>query len=278
MSELPKNVEKILINYSLLQPYQKDGPEWNILSQHGLAFNKEEVEHDQICDWFLNEKEKALKESIVAAFYSGLALCLPQMRCALPAYAFSLHFDLHQFSDYGIKLGSKEESGYCATCMKLKNFRIDKTFFHSCRWTGSLIGGGQIDKAYLYLEAHRMKIGYPEQLTDDVITQGKLIFKDILNLVEESSSDETPKKLANRLKKYKILKFNEQLSRSFVELLGYAGILQPVGHPSYLDKFITGIPPRKTHSSDWAYPVDFWTGKDGINKNALVFWFGTDFQ
>ena len=34
------------------------------------------------------------------------------------------------------------------------------------------------------------------------------------------------------------------------------------------------IAPHKTHSSDWEYPIDFWTGKDGINKEAFKFWFG----
>ena len=35
-----------------------------------------------------------------------------------------------------------------------------------------------------------------------------------------------------------------------------------------------GVAPRKTHSSDWRYPVDFWLGKDGLNRAALEFWFG----
>ena len=28
------------------------------------------------------------------------------------------------------------------------------------------------------------------------------------------------------------------------------------------------------HSSDWLYPVDWWKGRDGINQDALKFWFG----
>ena len=32
--------------------------------------------------------------------------------------------------------------------------------------------------------------------------------------------------------------------------------------------------PRKSSRSDWPYPVDFWTGQDGLNKDAYDFWFG----
>jgi hypothetical protein len=35
-----------------------------------------------------------------------------------------------------------------------------------------------------------------------------------------------------------------------------------------------GLAPSKSHSSNWAWPVDFWTGKDGINRDAFDFWFG----
>ncbi|GMX65755.1 hypothetical protein Elgi_50260 [Paenibacillus elgii] len=35
-----------------------------------------------------------------------------------------------------------------------------------------------------------------------------------------------------------------------------------------------GLAPRFRHSSDWLYPVDWWKGEDGINKEALQFWCG----
>ena len=46
-------------------------------------------------------------------------------------------------------------------------------------------------------------------------------------------------------------------------------------HKGFLKKYTNlASAPRKTHSSDWNYPVDFWLGKDGINKDAFKFWFG----
>jgi hypothetical protein len=29
----------------------------------------------------------------------------------------------------------------------------------------------------------------------------------------------------------------------------------------------------RTHTRDWAYPVSWWTGADGVNEEAVTFWF-----
>ena len=60
-----------------------------------------------------------------------------------------------------------------------------------------------------------------------------------------------------------------------VEALGIAGILETKEHKGYLTRYTNpGMAPSKSHKSDWAHPADFWTGADGVNKEALAFWFG----
>ena len=63
-------------------------------------------------------------------------------------------------------------------------------------------------------------------------------------------------------------------AQSLLETLGFCGILETEEHGGLLDGFVRlSTAPTKTHSSDWAYPVDFWTGKDGLNPKAMAFWF-----
>jgi hypothetical protein len=75
------------------------------------------------------------------------------------------------------------------------------------------------------------------------------------------------------IRKIPKVKLNEEQSRHHVDLLGFAGVLETSEHRGFIFKHSTHLTPRKTRSSDWGYPVDFWTGKDGINLDALKFWF-----
>lgn len=63
-----------------------------------------------------------------------------------------------------------------------------------------------------------------------------------------------------------------------LETLGYAGILCPADQTSYADEFVPAddadsrYPERK---SDWAYPIRFWTGTDGVNEAMVTRYFGS---
>lgn len=61
-----------------------------------------------------------------------------------------------------------------------------------------------------------------------------------------------------------------------LEIFGYCGVLQPASQPKVLERWITEIP-KDLHSSyyknDWKYPLPWWTGADGVNEEAVEFWF-----
>jgi hypothetical protein len=84
-----------------------------------------------------------------------------------------------------------------------------------------------------------------------------------------------PKDLHKCLKKIDGFKVSSTQCRVLVEALGIAGILETKEHKGYLTRYTNpGMAPSKSHKSDWAHPADFWTGADGVNKEALAFWFG----
>lgn len=102
------------------------------------------------------------------------------------------------------------------------------------------------------------------------------IFLQILRYIQEIDYNETIKRgitsLISKIKGFETNLFELQL---LLETLGYCSILETKEHKGLLHQYTNlSIAPRKRHSSDWHYPVDFWTGKDGINKKALDYWFG----
>ena len=62
-----------------------------------------------------------------------------------------------------------------------------------------------------------------------------------------------------------------------LEILGSAGILKPRGFPSRHERWIppSELPePSHFYKKEWRSPVNCWTGADGVNEDAVEFWFG----
>jgi len=63
--------------------------------------------------------------------------------------------------------------------------------------------------------------------------------------------------------------------RFILDTLGVCGVLHTKKHKgSFYEYTNLAVAPRSSRSSDWAYPVDFWRGSDGIDWEAFGYWFG----
>lgn len=74
-------------------------------------------------------------------------------------------------------------------------------------------------------------------------------------------------------------KSNKYERQILLESFGYAGILLPQGKRDYTKGFVTcddanADQPREFFKREWAYPVRFWTGRDGVNEPSVVSHFG----
>lgn len=71
------------------------------------------------------------------------------------------------------------------------------------------------------------------------------------------------------------VKFYAELAlQHLLEIMGYLSILHTEKYRGSFYEFNEGCTPRSSRSSDWNYPVDFWRGKNGIDKIAFKYWFG----
>ncbi|WP_198553819.1 hypothetical protein [Tenacibaculum sp. Bg11-29] len=102
------------------------------------------------------------------------------------------------------------------------------------------------------------------------------IFSEVLTILLEADEKETVKKIVlSKIGKIKGFKSDKEQRQASLETLGYCSILETDEHKGFLKKYTNfASAPKKSHSSDWSYPVDLWLGKDGINKEAFRFWFG----
>ena len=260
MKNYSKNALSILKKYSPSEPDAISPSEWEILKNEHLAFDRKIINHDEIEIWAIENFKKCKKKTVTDSFLIGIERDVPQLRAVLPAYSVMLNFKKHDFYT------ELKEHFYCLKCGLPKVKEIDLTFINSCRWTGSLVSRTPEVFAW-YIEQHN------NNAVDQPSESGENKFIELLKIISSSPNAETPSSLRKKLKKQSILKLNDEKCTSFIELLGYCGILQPKDKTGFLESFVGINTPSKTHSSDWAYPVDFWTGEDGVNKKALEFWF-----
>ena len=258
MKEIDPRALKTLLAYSLVHPEDTPVEDFAYAKAAGLCFDKVTMSHDQAVRWALKEFSLCRKEGVAASFLVGVGRNLPQLRAALPAYAVMTHFPEHPFE--------QSPHPYCPICGVYPEMDVDLTFVNRCRWSGTLIGRDPFILAF-YLQQHNADhIGEPTQAEIQK-------FLEVLELIGAAPETETPTTLHKKIRKLPGIKMSVEISRHFLDTLGYAGILQTPEHRGFVDRYVGPSVPSKSHSSDWAYPVDFWTGKDGVNTDALKYWF-----
>lgn len=95
------------------------------------------------------------------------------------------------------------------------------------------------------------------------------------NIVEVSPQETLKKDIVRRIKKIQLFDTNKIQTQCLLQTLGFCGILETDQHKGPFHKYVNlGLAPKKSHNSDWEYPVDFWTPADSINREAFRFWFG----
>lgn len=258
MKKIDPKALKILKAYDLLDPKKTSKEDFEYAKSAGLMFDPLAITHDQSVEWARHEFTQASKKKVVASFLKGVGSSLPHARAALSAYAVMTNFPGHDFKP--------TEGFHCAICAQRKESVVDLTFINKCRWNGALVGREPVT-LLVYLRQQNVE-------EFDSPTESDLkVFCSILDLVSISPPEEAPKTLLKKIKKIPGLKLPAEEAKYLLDTLGYAGILQTPEHQGFIYKYIGHLTPTKSRSSDWAYPVDFWTGKDGVNLDALMYWF-----
>lgn len=238
---------------------------------------QEELEnvHDMWNDKLFLEYKKCVKGKVVESFMNSFSSNRPELRSALPVFAIMQTFPNHKFvlrDNQDLKRESP--CGICSTAYgypkELNEKKLETLLM--CINTGGLIGH---DLPYYYHYLHFFN-GNADVNDIKVNEEDIRIFSEILDILLNIEENDTLKKeVIKSIGKIKGFKTKPEQRQVLLETLGYCSILETEKYKGLLKEYTNlAVAPRKTHSSDWNYPVDFWLGKDGINKEAFKFWFG----
>lgn len=267
MNNYDKKALNILKSYHPVYPDKTSCEDYEHAKKNGLMFEKKKMTHDEILSWAFEMFNRCSKKSITDSFIYGLSYNAPYYRASLSAYAVMTNYPRHDYKPYTSEINNP----HCNICALYEEQYVDLSFINACRWCGAIIGR-EPDILAFYLHQH--------QKEESVIPDDKDIKKFIilLNTILESAPEETPTTLLKRLRKLNVLKMKHEEIKYLLDTLGYCGILESPEHKGFIYQFTSYLNPKKSRSSDWGYPVDFWTGRVGVNFDALNYWFGSYFD
>lgn len=237
--------------------------DFNYMRDKGLAFDCVDIDHDSAVKKCFDFMRKLSKKKITDSFLASLSTGRLEYRSGLAAYAIMQTMPEHKYIN--------NKANCCEICSgKPVNHFLDLTYLNSERFMYGGMTSFRTPYELMFFLERQSAIDLIAPCADDF-----RIFNAILNQLENAKSDCKPKDMQKQLRKIEGFKANTEQCAVILETLGFCSILETSNHEGYLTKYTnTGLAPHKSHSSNWAYPVDFWTGKDKLNKNALTFWFG----
>ena len=222
--------------------------------------------HDAIVEATVEAVRKVDKEVAVSSFVDSLPNRTLYRRAILGAYAVARKLEVHPLD---------ETPGlHCAYCGLYSTHSIrpdDLSFTNSERHETGASWFDRIEHTCRLILLFLHDDEDPSTFSDE----GYPILRRILEI---AASLPPNGKLSDLVKQMRgVLPSNEEERRGIIETLGVCGILQPEGHPSWLDRFITSREKNERkvpyHWNSWRYPVQWWRGKDGVNGDAVRFWF-----
>jgi hypothetical protein len=265
-SFMDKMAVKILKKYDLLNPDATSNEDFIYAKQHNVMFDLTCQTHDKCIIDLFDEFRILSKKKITDAFLYSLSTNNVEYRAGLSIYAIMQNFPFHKY------VGFEENSDVCKFCGSSEKEQIDLNFFNQCRYkVGGIVSKDIYEFHFFLKQANLLNDAKPSGLDFR-------IFSDILKIICNLGKKDTPSILKKQLKSIPNFKSDEEQRISIIETLGYCSILENPKYKGFLTNYtILELAPRKKHSSDWSYPIDWWTGENGINEEAYNFWFGDDY-
>lgn len=279
-SELDQKALKILIQYERNWRRQwcstettpaPSAEDVRYAQRAGYMFAPRALTHDDLVAWLRKSFALVKKNEVTDAFIASLSTRRLEWRSALGSFAVARSFPNHHFRKAGP--GEVEYRDYCTVCEFMggpkSRASIDLNLMNCTRMTR---GGGSWNQAQPDYPAFDLdlfaKMAKPKPTEAD-FTIMKQIISSIRQLPAKARLADLQKEIGKHLPS------NQFERQTLIEILGFCSILETPDHPGFLRTFTPFIDRGyATLRGDWAYPVEFWRGRHGINEKALRFWFG----
>jgi hypothetical protein len=223
-----------------------------------------EVSHDEIVCQIVSIRNSINHEDIAAAFLASLSLRRLELRSALGSYAVAKSFPQHTFQE-GISHGNA--SSQCKIChiygsqKKLEDLNILN--FERYKW------GGVRHDSPLYIAFDLEQFKKIEKVKSQV--EDLAIMRKIIDVISTIKPRDFEKNIS------KILPSNKSEREVLLEILSYCGIVHP---KKKIDSFTSSVKYTDREvlpvaTIDWNRPTSWWRGSDGVNSEALNYYFGS---
>jgi len=236
--------------------------EFEYAKRAGLMFDRVDVSHDAVIERALKIRGTLALERVARAFLCSLSSRRLDWRSALGSYSAVFHLPAHRFM-------STSNPFTCGVCGQFDDSRavdVSVLNFQRLKW-----GGVHHEDLYYAVQDLEwfaaLEVPAPNERDLNVLSTALAKFA---NLPADAGPAELEKSLRG------VLPSNRSERRILIQILGLAGILIPKTRPTFWKEYPLKTDrefPHKPWKTDWSYPVVWWRGADGINRDAVAFWF-----
>jgi len=228
----------------------------------GLIRDSIELTHAQVLSRIIKARDQIDRAKVAAAFVSSLGSGLLFLRSPLGSMSHALHLKKHRL------VASKKQTS-CYDCWLSSKQTVA---CHRFTWR-RIMYAGNIEQGDLeYVLCDLEDFGSP---SFKCTGSDKAILKRILATIRKLPDDAGLRELQKSLTG--LFKANKYERQVVLEILGTCGVLKPTESASMHESWVPRHErPWPTHfyRKDWKSPVNCWTGADGVNEDAVDFWFG----
>ncbi|MBR1175763.1 hypothetical protein JQ617_17535 [Bradyrhizobium sp. KB893862 SZCCT0404] len=242
-----------------------DRAEFEYARRAGYMFDPVVVAHDDIVAGLVSVRARVNLQRVADAFLASLSTRRLELRSALGSFAYAAQFPIHGLDE---QTARRVPSGRlnCLICGRYGHASPEQQdlnilSFERWRWGGIR----HADPLYSWFDLTQFEKADLIEPTEEDCS----ILARILDTATSLASVARPKELEKRLGK--VIKSNRAERCVLIQILGYCGVLKPAGRNGFLQAFtadeLRDRPPDR--ANDWTYPVIWWRGADGVDRDVL---------
>lgn len=233
-------------------------PDADYARRAGYLYDELPIGHDEAVSRAIEVASGLGREAVANAFLASLSSRRLELRSALGSYALAMRLPNHRL----------EGEGACPVCClcgpeTIEDFGIQN--FERYRW-----GGVRHDSPpYMWFDLSLFAKTEPLEATESDVKILRTIVETVLGAPPSARPGDLDRSLVG------LFPSNSDERRVLLQILSYAGILEPAGRPVFSDSWVDcdDREPTRDYKNDWTYPMLWWRGVDGINQAQLRHFF-----